>query len=73
MLRVTHFPTPLDGRPVPQAAGVDLNDVLEGTQKFGILRATRSFVQAESNACDVSSTRSVVPCFVTTNNRDQEV
>ena len=66
MLRVTLFPTPLK-------SGVRRNDVRAGTQNFGILRATRSFVQAESNACDVSSTRSVVPCFVTTNNLDQEV
>ena len=30
----------------------------EGTTKFGMLRSAMGLVQAESNACDVSSTRS---------------
>lgn len=43
------------------------------TTKFGMLRSAMGLVQAEPNACDVSSTRSTRPNVVTTNKRDQEV
>ncbi len=49
------------------------NDVPESTTKIGMLRLALEQVQAESSACDVSSTRSIGPSVVTTNNRDQEV
>ena len=49
------------------------NDVPESTIKFGMLRSALGSVQTESNACDVSSTRSKGPRVVTTNKRDQEV
>ena len=53
--------------------GIRRDYVLGSTTKFGMLCSTVDLVQAESNACDVSSTRSKGPSVVTTNNRDQEV
>ena len=59
--------------PAFTGSGFHRNDVPESTTKFGMLRSALEQVQAESSACDVSSTRSDGPSVVTTNNRDQEV
>ena len=59
--------------PVSTGSGFRPDNVPESTTEFGMQHSALRPVQAEPNACDVSSIRSTRPRVVTTNNRDQEV